>query len=387
MGTAYEHIVDTLRGRGSTVNENGSTAKAQCPAHDDSKPSLSIRHIEDSVLMYCHAGCSTTDVLGALKLQLRDLYDNPRGDTLTTYVYPKGRKVHRKADKNFPQSGNLEDDSLFHADRIGDAQTVYVCEGEKDVQATESEGGAAVSPPQGANTPPDRFDWASLKGKHVVIVAHRDDAGRKHALQVLAHVTDIAASVKIVEAKEGNDAADHIAAGHGLGEFVEVTPEPADGAELLDEVLDALTNFVIFPSEAAAIATTLWIAATHALPAWQHATRLVLRSPQKRCGKSRLLDIVRLLCFNPMSATDMSTAVIYRSIGDDEYKRPTLLIDEADVLFGTKRAAEQKRGPSRPDQLRVSARPHGVAVRRPAADADRVSDLRDGCARRDQEPA
>ena len=116
---------------------------------------------------------------------------------------------------------------------------------------------------------------------------------------------------------------------------------PTDGAELLDAVHDALTRYVIFPSEAAAVAVTLWMAATHALPAWQHATRLVIKSPQKRCGKSRLLDIVRLLCFNPMAATDMSTAVIYRSIGDDERKRPTLLIDEADALFGTKRTAEQ----------------------------------------------
>lgn len=116
---------------------------------------------------------------------------------------------------------------------------------------------------------------------------------------------------------------------------------PVDGAELLDNVLDALTKYVIFPNEGAAVAATLWVAATHALPAWQHATRLILRSPQKRCGKSRLLDIVRLMSFNPMSATDMSTAIIYRSIGDNEAARPTLLIDEADALFGTKSKAEQ----------------------------------------------
>jgi hypothetical protein len=116
---------------------------------------------------------------------------------------------------------------------------------------------------------------------------------------------------------------------------------PADGAELLDAVLEALTRYVIFPSDAAAIAVTLWVAATHGLPAWQHATRLIIRSPQKRCGKSRLLDIVMLLSFNPMSSTDMSAAVIYRSVGDDHAKTPTLFLDEADALFGTKSKAEQ----------------------------------------------
>lgn len=115
---------------------------------------------------------------------------------------------------------------------------------------------------------------------------------------------------------------------------------PIDGAELLDEVRDTLGRYVVFPSEAAAIAVTLWIAATHALPAWQHATRLAIISPQKRCGKSRLLDIARLLAWNPMSSTDMSAAVIYRSIGDDDTKTPTLFVDEADALFGTKQKAD-----------------------------------------------
>src|SRR5271163_960296 len=102
---------------------------------------------------------------------------------------------------------------------------------------------------------------------------------------------------------------------------VDVVPEDV-GADLLDEVYAALTKFVVFPSTAAAIATTLWVAATHALPAWQHATRLAIMSPQKRCGKSRLLDIVATLSFNPMMSTNISTAVIYRKIGDNDYESP-----------------------------------------------------------------
>ncbi len=115
----------------------------------------------------------------------------------------------------------------------------------------------------------------------------------------------------------------------------------ADGAELLDAVYEALTKYVVFPSVAAAVAATLWIVATHALPAWQHATRLALRSPQKRCGKSRLLDIVERLCFNPLMSTNASTASLFRSFGNDYHRTPTLLIDEADALFGTKTKSEQ----------------------------------------------
>ena len=95
----------------------------------------------------------------------------------------------------------------------------------------------------------------------------------------------------------------------------------------------ALIRYVILPSPEAADAVTLWIAATHAQPAWAHAPRLVIRGPEKRCGKSRLLDIVEALCHDPLITVNASPAAVYRSITDDP---PTLLVDEADTIFGPK---------------------------------------------------
>jgi Protein of unknown function (DUF3631) len=122
-----------------------------------------------------------------------------------------------------------------------------------------------------------------------------------------------------------------------------VDPMPAvDGAELLDEVHDTLTQYVVFANDHhQAPAVTLWIAATHAIPAWQHATRLIISSPQKRCGKSRLMDIVAGLSFSPLLCSDATTAAIFRSIGMDDNRIPTLFVDEADALWATKRVAEQ----------------------------------------------
>lgn len=119
-----------------------------------------------------------------------------------------------------------------------------------------------------------------------------------------------------------------------------IAEDEVDGAALLDEVRDALLKYVIFPSPHCAVAVTLWTAATHGLAAWQHATRLVILSPQKRCGKSRLMDIVAALSFSPLMCSDTSPAAVFRSIGDNDDETPTLFVDEADVLFGTKRAAE-----------------------------------------------
>jgi hypothetical protein len=111
-----------------------------------------------------------------------------------------------------------------------------------------------------------------------------------------------------------------------------------DGAQLLDEVRRAVTRYVILPSEHAIAAVVLWIAATHAAPALHFFPRLAIRSPEKRCGKTRLLDLVIALCQKPLPTANLSAAVLYRVMGGDDPH--TLLIDEADTIWGSKRQAE-----------------------------------------------
>jgi hypothetical protein len=109
------------------------------------------------------------------------------------------------------------------------------------------------------------------------------------------------------------------------------------GAVLLDELHAVLLKYVIMPNAYAADAVTLWTAATHAQDAWEHATRLVITAPEKRCGKSRLLDVIEATCHKPLITVNISAAALVRSIGA---KPPTLLVDEADTIFG-KKAADQ----------------------------------------------
>lgn len=218
--TAYERIHDALVQAGRTVKDNGhGKCVAQCPAHDDGNPSLSVTGIEGSVLLYCHAGCQTDDVLAALNLAKSDLFDNRRD---TTYPYSGGRRVHRGADKQFRQSGNKSDRSLFRADRVADADHVLVVEGEKDVLAAEAVGAAAVCSAMGAGKA-HLADWTPLAGKRVTVVADNDDPGRKHAAQVVAELGKVgAAEVRIARAAVGKDLADHIAAGKAIAELIDV---------------------------------------------------------------------------------------------------------------------------------------------------------------------
>jgi DNA primase len=213
---AYKRFIDAARDKGLTVQELDGRAMAQCPAHNDGRPSLSVRPIEGSVLLYCMAGCETLDVVKGLDLSMSDLFDDSSG---FSYEYPGGRIVKRTPDKKFIQSGNKADTSLYRADRIGDEKTVYVVEGEKDVLAVESVGGQAVSAPNGASASPDKYDWEPLRGKTVRVIADRDKAGEKRAKGISLHLEGIADNVCIVDPAVGKDAADHIAAGYGLDDL------------------------------------------------------------------------------------------------------------------------------------------------------------------------
>ena len=58
-----ERIARALGGR-----KAGAGWMARCPAHDDRKPSLSLRHGEDGkVLVRCHAGCEQAQVIAVLR--------------------------------------------------------------------------------------------------------------------------------------------------------------------------------------------------------------------------------------------------------------------------------------------------------------------------------
>src|SRR6266567_2126387 len=81
-------------------------------------------------------------------------------------------------------------------------------------------------------------------------------------------------------------------------------------AELLDQVCGALRWWVKFPSPEAADAVTLYVAATYAAPRLQFASRLRVKSPQKRCGKSRLLELLSHLVYQPLKTVKISAPAL-----------------------------------------------------------------------------
>jgi hypothetical protein len=221
--TAQQRLIDALREAGQLVKDNGHRAMAQCPAHDDNTPSLSIRDNDGHVLIYCHAGCETAAVLDAIGWSLRDLYDNHQD---VIYRYSDGRQTVRTVDKRFFQRGNTKGRALYGADRLTDGdRVVFIVEGEKDVHTAAGENVAAVSPAMGAGKAA-RADWTPLRGRTVVVVADQDGPGRKHAREVAEIVSEVAAAVWIAEPAAGcKDLTDHVMAGHPVtSEAMKTTP-------------------------------------------------------------------------------------------------------------------------------------------------------------------
>ncbi|MFC8076244.1 DUF3631 domain-containing protein [Streptomyces sp. NPDC057307] len=141
-----------------------------------------------------------------------------------------------------------------------------------------------------------------------------------------------------VPGQHASDGATDAASAGQSAQRAEPDPEPTTASALLDELRGQIAKFVILPSVEALDAVTLWVAATHLQPAWQHAPRLAVVGPAKRCGKSRLLDVLTETVHEPMLTINTTPAAIFRSITEEP---PTLLVDEADTIFGTPKQAEK----------------------------------------------
>lgn len=211
----FEAILDRFQARRS-----GSGFMAKCPAHEDRNPSLSITQENGRILVHCHAGCATRDVLGAIGMTLEDLFE---GDTkepklVATYDYVDERgvllfQVCRYDPKAFKQRRPAENGEwswhlngarrvLFRLPAILQASYVVIVEGEKDVQAAEKFGLTATCNAGGAGKWKDEYS-EFLCGKHVTIIPDNDEPGRKHADQVAKSVLGKAASVAICYLPEG----------------------------------------------------------------------------------------------------------------------------------------------------------------------------------------
>ncbi len=131
--------------------------------------------------------------------------------------------------------------------------------------------------------------------------------------------------------------------------LVEPWHDPVDPAALLDDIQGVLRTYIICNSEIA-VTATLWIAFTWFTEVVQVAPIAMITAPEKRCGKSQLLDLIGKLASRPLVASGISPAAIFRVV---EAYSPTLLIDEADTFL---KDNEDTRGIINSGHTRTSAK-------------------------------
>lgn len=111
----------------------------------------------------------------------------------------------------------------------------------------------------------------------------------------------------------------------------------------LDRMLATVEAFlrryvVLTPAQSCAL--VLWVVHTHVIEAADVTPYVAITSPEKRSGKTRLLEVLELLVADPIRAANISEAYLFRSLAD---KRRTLLLDETDAIFSPKTEREDLR--------------------------------------------
>jgi hypothetical protein len=268
-GSARRRTISALRRVGSRSIDGGKTWNCPGPGHanGDRHASLSVSQGDRGVVVYCHAGCQTEDIVAKLGLATRALFDDPppttqsidwnRGpEKIWGYVDEQGVLLFEVGKFRFvggplttktfrprlPGSGRqgwhegIGDvrrvpyrlPELIAAVESGD--DVVFCEGEKDADRLHNDNLVGTTWPGGAHglTPRILHELVAVFRRRAVdvrIVRDRDEVGARCAARLAAALMDVARTVRVLEAKIGNDYSDHRDAGFTVEDLVEVAIE------------------------------------------------------------------------------------------------------------------------------------------------------------------
>jgi hypothetical protein len=158
--------------------------------------------------------------------------------------------------------------------------------------------------------------------------------GRVSATERAIYIKELANKLKIPKSAIKNDIKKKIKKEENrenstLFEEIEPWDEPVEGNEIANEI-EAIIKTCVIMSEYQIFATTLWILLTYCYRSFFVVPLLVILSPEKRCGKTTLLQVLSRLVYRPLFSCNISPSALYRTI--QKYS-PCLLIDEADSFL------------------------------------------------------
>jgi putative DNA primase/helicase len=249
------------------VERTPSGYAARCPAHSDSRPSLSISEGRNGgVVIHCFAGCSIDSIVAALHLELRDLAPDSQASPRVPgssngfnivkaydYLNLDGSlrfQVVRLDPKDFRQrvpdgrtgwSWSMKgvERILYNLPRIKAAiaedRIVFVVEGEKDADTLTEIGFVATTNPGGAKKWNADYSQTLLRA-NVVIIPDNDKAGSGHLDVVAPSLHQAARELRVVRVPAPHkDVTDWISAGGTADDLKALVKAAPLWAPTLDE--------------------------------------------------------------------------------------------------------------------------------------------------------
>jgi hypothetical protein len=124
---------------------------------------------------------------------------------------------------------------------------------------------------------------------------------------------------------------------------VKLAPEKL-GSQIVAKVEGAFSKYLAL-EPGLPLVLALWTLATHIFDCFDAFPYLAITSPTKRCGKTRLAEIIELLSCNGQRIVGATSAALFRTIQAQELEGTTvtLIMDEAEVLSTKSDRAEALR--------------------------------------------
>lgn len=266
MSQPIDRILE-IAGRFAPVKKTRTGWSTQCPAHEDTNPSLSIGigH-ENKVIIYCHAGCSSESVVKAFGIEMTDLFPDSKPDLVeskksqfvTKYEYfDETNKllfvVRRYEPKSFrpylpgaAYAGLAEDTRRvpYHLPQLLEAvkngEPVFIVEGEKDVETMERAGHVATTNPFGSSSWLPEFAEYCAGSSLVTIIADNDESGKKWAIEVAQSLENIQQNYEmlVTPGPTGVDITDHFEQGLAVKDLQKLE-------SIADVIVESTNPFIV----------------------------------------------------------------------------------------------------------------------------------------------
>jgi hypothetical protein len=264
-------------------------------------------------------------------------YLDESGEEVATRIRTK---LKAKEGSRWPKGTTLSLYGLWKLEKFKQARTIFLVEGESDIQVCWFNKIPALGVPGAQNF---KKEWASLllSFSRIAIIQEPGEAGNDFVKRIVSALktANYQGEVKAVYLTE-KDPRDlwlkcpstfiaEMEKAVAGAEVIDLYPPVPLTADLIRRVKDLLRRHIFFKDERLPLLIATWVLGSYVYDPFTFFGYLWINSPVKRCGKSLLEEILSKLCCQATGRlTNMTEAVLFRLA----HTGRTLILDEIENL-------------------------------------------------------